>query len=266
MEENNQQSPQPESIPAITQQQDISLTDALSGVFTEPGNTFTDIKNSSKKTYWVIPIIILAIVTSLASFIVLNDEELSSEIKKNQIEAMKERFDKAVKEGQMTREQANEQLESTQKMFGGNMFIIFGILGGFFSVLLFFFLKALVYFGVFKIFKGTGTYLNMLNVLGIASVITSIQILIDSVLAIFTGRLFVNIGPVLLFTQEQLGKEMFTFIANFDLINIWYLVIASIGLAKVSNVKTSTSLVTVFVLWLIWILLTSFGPLNFFGA
>jgi len=264
MDANNQQNQMPESIPAETQQ-DFTLTDSLSGVFTEPGNTFIEIKRSSKKTFWVIPIIIFAIITGISSFIVLNDEELSADIKKQQIDAMKERFDTAVKEGKMTRDEANEQLDKSQKMFSGGMFIVFGLIGGIISVFIFFFLKALVYLGVFKIYKGTAGYVNIMNVLGVASIISSIQMIIDSVLAIFMGRLFVNIGPVLLFSQEQLGKQMYMFVANFDLINIWYLSVVSIGLAKVSGVKTSTSAITVFALWIIWVLLTTFGPLNFMG-
>lgn len=262
MEENNQQNQVPETTASETAQ-DFTLTDALSGVFTEPGNTFLEIKRSKINTYWIIPIIIFAVITGISSFLVLNDEELSADIKKQQIDAMKEQFDKAVKEGKMTREEANEQLDKSQKMFSGGMFMIFGLIGGTVSVIVFFFLKALVYLGVFKLFKGTAGYVNIMNVLGVASIISSVQMIIDTVLAIFMGKLFVNIGPVLLFSQEQLGKQMYTFVANFDLLNIWYLTVVGIGLAKVSNVKTSISVLTVFALWLIWILLTSFGPLNF---
>jgi Yip1 domain len=267
MEANTQNQPeQPETTTAPVNQPDISLSDALAGVFSEPGETFTSVRHSTKATYWIVPLIILALITAFSSFIVLNDEELSSEIKKKQTDAMKERFDKAVKEGSMTREQADEQLEKTEQMFSGSMFMVFGMIGGLFSVIVFFFVKALVYWGVLKIFKGTGTFVNMMNVLGLASIITSIQMIIDTVLAIFPGRLFVNIGPILLFTEEQLGSSMYKFVANFDFINIWYLIIAGIGVAKVSHVKLSTSLIVVFVLWLIWVIATSFGPLKFIGG
>jgi hypothetical protein len=57
---------------------------------------------------------------------------------------------------------------------------------------------------------------------------------------------------------------MFTLIANFDLLNIWYLVIVGIGLAKVSNLKNAVTIPFVFAMWMIWVLLTSFGPLGMF--
>jgi hypothetical protein len=73
-----------------------------------------------------------------------------------------------------------------------------------------------------------------------------------------------NIGPVLFFSQGSMSKSMFTFIANFDLITIWYSIIVGIGLAKVSNLKSSLTIPFVFVLWLAWVLLTSFGPFGMF--
>ena len=114
------------------------------------------------------------------------------------------------------------------------------------------------------LFKSAASYVDIMNVIGLTALITVIQLVIDTLLAILMGKLMMNIGPVLLFSQESVGKSMFTFIANFDLINIWYLIIVGIGLAKVSNLKSSITIPFVFVLWLIWVLLTSFGPFGMF--
>jgi hypothetical protein len=196
---------------------------------------------------------------------VLNDEELSSEIKKTQLDAVRQKMDEAVKEGKMTREQANEQIENTQKMFSGSIFTAIGIAGGFFGVVIIFFVLSLIYWLVFKMFKGTGSYVNFLNVLGISSIISSLQVILNTVLAIFIGRIHVNIGPVWLFTQEQLGKSMFKFVASFDLITLWYLAVISIGFAKISELKSAVSFPVVYGLWLVWTLLSSFVITGFVG-
>ena len=266
MEENNNDIQQaPELSPAAGTPQNISLSDALAGVFSEPGETFTEVKRSTRSTYWLLPLIIIAFITALASFIVLNDEELSSEIKKTQMDAVKEKLDEAVKEGKITREQANEQLEQTQKMFSGVIFTAIGIAGGFFGVIFIFFILSLIYWLVFKMFKGGGSFINFMNVLGLASIITSIQVIINSVLAIFMGRIYVNLGPVWLFTEEQLGKGLFKFVASFDLLTIWYLAVISIGFAKVSELKTSVTMPVVYGLWLVWALISSFVLTTFVG-
>jgi hypothetical protein len=193
----------------------------------------------------------------------MRDEELSAEIKDKQKAAMQEQIDKAVKEGKMSKEDADKQLEQSQKFMSGGMMMVFGIIGSFFAVVVFFFLKGLIYWGSVKIFKGTAGFKDVLNVLGLAGLITSIQLIIDTVLAVLTGKLLSNIGPVLLFTEESVGKSMYKLIANFDFINIWYLVIVGIGLAKVSDLNSNKTIPLVFGLWIIWILLSSFGPLSF---
>jgi hypothetical protein len=265
MEENKDQIPGSIETDNLTVPvESISIGDAMAGVFSEPGNTFEAVKSSAKKNYWLIPLIILIAVSIISSFLVTRDEELVSEIKTQQKEAVKKRLDESVKEGKMTREQADQQIEQTEKMFGGSMFVIFGLIGSVFGVLLIFFLKALVYWGGLKIFKGSAGYGDIMNVLGLTSLIMAIQLIVDTVLAILMGKLMMNIGPVLFFSEESVGKSMFTFIANFDMINIWYSIIVGIGLAKVSNLKNSITVPFVFALWLIWVLLTSFGPFGMF--
>ncbi|MFI5211574.1 MAG: Yip1 family protein [Ignavibacteria bacterium] len=251
-----------DSLP-VSPEPDITLGDAMAGVFSEPGDTFASVKKSQKKNYWLLPLLIVIIISILSSFLVLRDEELSAEIKDKQKAAMQERIDKAVKEGKMSKEDADKQLEQSQKFMSGGMMMVFGVIGSFFAVVIFFFLKGLIYWGSVKIFKGTAGFKDVLNVLGLAGLITSIQLIIDTVLAVLTGKLLTNIGPVLLFTEESVGKSMYKLIANFDLINIWYLVIVGIGLAKVSDLNSNKTIPLVFGLWIIWILLSSFGPLSF---
>lgn len=251
---------EPENQPA----ENISLGDAMAGVFSEPGNTFTAVKSSQKKNYWLIPLLILIAVSIISSFLVTNDEELVSELKTQQKEAVKKQLDQQVKDGKLTQEQADQQMEQTDKMFGGTMLVVFGIIGSVFVVLIFFFMKALIYWGGLKIFSGIAGFSDIMNVLGLTALITAIQLIVNTVLAVLTGKLMMNIGPVMFVTKETMSKEIYGLIANFDLINIWYLIIVGIGLAKVSNLKSSVTMPFVFVLWIIWVLLTSFGPFGMF--
>lgn len=264
MEENKDPLNPAEEIDSSEIQENISIGDAMAGVFSEPGNTFLSVKSSSKKNYWLIPLLILIVVSMLSSILVTRDEELTSEIKAQQKEAMKKRFDEAIKEGKMTKEQTDEQFAQTEKMFGGSTFVIFGLIGSIAGVLVIFFIKALIYWGGLKLFKGSAGYGDIMNVLGLTALITAIQMVVDTVLAILMGKLLMNIGPVLLISKEAVSKDMYAFIANFDLINIWYTIIVGIGLAKVSELKSSVTIPFVFVLWLVWVLLSSFGPFGMF--
>ncbi len=264
MEENTDQTAETQGteLPPA-QEPEISLGDAMAGTFSEPGETFTAVKRS-KKNYWLIPLLIVVVISILSSFLVMRDEELSSEIKDKQKKAMSEQFDKAVKEGKMTKEQADQQMEQSMKFMSGPMMIVFGIIGSLFAVIIFFFIKALVYWGVFKGLKGIASFKDVMNVLGLTGLITAVQLVVDTALAIMLGKLTANIGPILLFTEEAVGSSIYKVLGHFDLITIWYLIVLGIGFGKVSELGTTKTTLIVFVLWLIWVGITSFSSIGTF--
>jgi len=270
MEENLENKPEaPEGIPAEETQpaEDISLSDAMTGVYTEPGATFEAVKNSKKRSYWIVPIILAIVLTLVASFLVINDEELYSEIKTMQTKAAKERLEERVKEGKMTQEQMDQAMEQTEKFMDKSspFFLVSAVLGPIIGGFLILFVRGLVLWGVLKIFKGTATYMLIICVLGLASMIDIISTVINTVLAIVMGKLTVNIGPALFITKDMVGESLAKLLGHFDLIAIWYLIVLGIGLGAVSNLKSSKTIPVVFALWLIWIVLISFLNLPFAG-
>ncbi len=270
MEENLENGPvQPEETPPEKiAAEDISLSDAMTGVFSEPGATFEAVKNSKKRSYWLVPTIILIIFSLAASFLVLNDEELYSEIKTMQTDAVKKRMDEAVKEGKMTQEQAQENLDRTEKFMDKSspFFLISAILGPIIGGFIILFIRGLVLWGVLKMFKGAASYMLVICVLGLTGLIDVISTVINTVLAIVMGKLTVNIGPALFVTKESVGESMAKFLGHFDLLAFWYLIVLGIGLAAASNLKSSKTIPIVFVLWLIWICLASFLSIPFMGG
>jgi len=246
-------------------QEDISLSDAMTGVFTEPRAAFEGVRNSKKRSYWLVPTILVIIFTIAASFLVMNDEELYSEIKQMQHDAVVKRLEERVKEGKMSQEQMDEAVERTEKFTNKSspFFLISTILGPLIGGLIVLFLRSLVLWLVLKVFKGAASYMLVVCVAGLAGLIDVISTVINTVLAIITGRLMVNIGPSLLFTKDSVGESMMKFISHFDLITIWYLIVLGIGLSAVSGLKNSKTMPAVLVLWLIWVCLASFAGLSF---
>jgi len=246
----------------------ISFSTALTGVFFSPGDTFEQVRVSSKKNYWIVPIILFILLSVASTFLVFRDAELSSEIKSKQTEAMKKRFDQQVKEGKMSQEQANDNMEKMQKGFDQSnpIFYVFTIAGPIITIFILFFIEGGIILGALKIFKGTGTYMKILSVLGLTSIISSVQVIIDTFLAIIMGKLNAGIGPTLILTSEGVGENLYKFLGHFDILTIWYVAVISIGLAKVSNLKNAQTVPLIFGLWLIWCLVTSFSNFAFFGG
>lgn len=271
MDENLENTPQQDlpgeqNLPSAPEP-DLSVSDAMTGVITEPGDTFDAVKISTKRGYWVWPTIIFIVITLISTFLVMRDEELYSEIKTKQTTAMKERFEEQVKAGKMSQEQMNETMDKMDKGFNRSspLFIVSTTIGPAISILVILFLKGLIIWLIFKAFKGTASYMLVICVLGLANLIQSMQSIIDTVLAILMGRLQANLGPALLFTAETIGDSMFKFMSHFDVFNIWYLIVIGIGLAKVSNLKSGVSISVIFALWLVWVAFTSFLNIPFLG-
>lgn len=244
---------------------DISITDAMTGVYTEPGATFEAVKNSKKRSYWLIPTIIVIVFIIIASFLVMNDEELYSEIKSMQTKAAKERLEKSVKEGKMSQEQMDQAMEQAEKFMDKSspVFFVTTILGPIFGGFIVLFVRGLILWGALKIFKGAASYMLVICTVGLAGMIDIISTIINTVLAIVMGKLAVRLGPALFITKESVGESLAKFLGHFDIITIWYLIVLGIGLGTVSNIKNSKSLSVVIGLWLIWIILISFVNIPF---
>jgi len=265
METPNQESPQ-DNRDLNRDNYSISLSDAMAGVFTEPSETFSEVKSSARKNYWLIPLLILLLVSVISTVLVLKDQELSSEISEKQRAKMKEQFDNLVKEGKMTREEADEQYEKNEKFFGGMIFMIFGLTGTLFSVLIFFFGKSLIYWIINKILKGNANFIDVLNLAGLAGLISCVQIVINTSLAILTGKLLMNIGPVMFISRDSVSEPVYKLLASVDLINFWYLVVLSIGFSKFSGINQTNSYIIIFLLWLVWLMMVVFGPFGMFAG
>jgi hypothetical protein len=249
----------------IKQSENISLADAAAGVLTEPGTTFDELKASTRRNYWIVPIIILAVITVIATFLVLNDEDLSSEIHTLRREAVKEQLDKAVKEGKMTQEKMDEVMEQQEKMFGKSspLFLVFAAIGPVTMIFIALFFRGLVLWGAVKLFKGGASYMLVICVLGLASIIDSIQMIVNTAMSILMGKLNASISPALLFPAETVGKQLNMFLGHFDVFNIWYLIVIGFGLAKVSGLRNGQTMPVVFGLWLVWVAATTFLALPF---
>ena len=209
MDENIENKPEqsPENQPQAEPPEDYTLSDAISGVFTEPTETFTSIKNTPKRNFWLIPVITFIILAILSQYFITKDNELYSQIQQKQTEKVKEKLNEQVKDGKMSREDADKRLDMMDKQFNrsGPLFYVFMIVGPAIFTFLFLFLKGLIFWGALKIFKGAITYMQTITVLGLVMVIDSMQRVINTVLEIIMGRVPANVGPILIFAKDSIN-------------------------------------------------------------
>ncbi len=97
--------------------QPMSFTEKLVNVFASPGELFEHVRLTPKTpSNWIIPVAILIIVAIAMQQVIMSNPSLVDQTKAMITKATNESFDKAVQEGKMTPEQAEQQREAAEKL------------------------------------------------------------------------------------------------------------------------------------------------------
>lgn len=252
-EELNQPGLSPEEDSYQTEQ--LTQTDAMSGTFTSPSETFETITDTPIKNYWIIPVIISVVLGLVTSFLFMSDKELISKTMDKQKEKMMEKFEQNIKDGKMTREDADKAMESMNPE--GMFFKIIGFGGAVLLPFLTLLLLSVIYLVVLKFMKADFDFKNILNVVGLAMIISAVGGILSMIISVVKGEL-VTIGPVLFLNESSTGEKMYSLLLKVDLFTIWFYAVIAVGLSRVSRTDILKTVPLVFGVWIIYIVITSF--------
>lgn len=247
--------PQSPELQTSGQYEQLSNADAMSGIFTEPGETYETIANTPKKNYWIFPVLITVVIGLISTFLFMQDAELVSKTMEKQKEKMREKFQESVKQGKMTQEDSEKAMESMNPK--GMMFKVFGFGGAIIGPFVILLLLSVFYLIALKIMKAQFDFMNILNVVGLAMLISGIGNIIAVVISILKGNL-TSVGPGLLFSEESAGQKVYAMLTKIDLFSIWFYAVIAIGLSKIARVSIAKTAAVVFGLWIVYILVSSF--------
>jgi len=248
----NQEAPKMSSVEQ--EEYEISHTDKLVGVFSEPGSTFSKMSKFPPKTAdWVIPILIVIVIAILSQFLMANNPTIKAALVEKQMAAVEKSFNDAVAKGQMTQAQADQQLESMRERIeqGGAVQMIGVVVGIPIATFLFFFIVSGVYLFLAKIvLKGEGTYKEAMVAYGLPHYILVIQMIIMVIAALAMNKLFTGTS-----VADFIGTEKNTitgfFLGKLDVFSIWFYVVFGIGLAKMFKSNNSQKfIIGVIAVWL----------------
>ncbi len=254
MEEmHNQEAPKMSSVEQ--EEFEISHTDKLVGVFSEPGSTFSKMSKFPPKTAdWVIPILIVIVIAILSQFLMMNNPTIKAALVEKQMATVEKSLNDQVASGQLTQAQADQRLESMRDQMdqsGGAVQMIGIFVGIPFATFIFFFIVSGVYLFLAKIIlKGDGTYKEAMVAYGLPHYILAIQMIIMVIAALATNKLFTGTS-----VADFIGTEKNT-IAGFllgklDVFSIWFYVVFGIGLAKMfKNNNSQKFIIGVIAVWL----------------
>lgn len=263
MEENlNQEAPK--MSPSEQEEVETSHTDKLVGVFSEPGNTFTQmLKTGPKTSDWIIPILVVIVVAILSNFIMMSNPVIKMSIMEKQMEQFEKNMDEMVAKGQLTEAQKEEQMERIREGMDQGMGtqMIFSVIG----IVIFTFVSFFVISGVFFLFtklvmKGDGTYKAAMSAYGLPHYIIVIQIIVMVILALVMNKFFQSVS-VADFTDADKSTITGFILGKLDIFSIWFYAVISIGFAKMfKSENTGKYFALIFGLWI------GFGLLFFFLA
>lgn len=244
-------------------EQELSHTDKLVGIFTEPVSTFEQIAKFKPKTIdWLLPVLLMFIVVGIVQIVMMSNPIIRYDVIEKQITAMEKRLDESVKKGDITQTQADQQLnamrDNMEKM-GTGVFLVFQIIGIFVvGFIVFFIITAIYYLFAKFIFKDSGNYSSALVASGLTAYIGIIQMIIVLVSAMLTDRIFSDTSVA---SFLNIDKSSFTgwLLAKLDIFTIWSYIVAGIGFSKMFQSKnTGKYWGLIFGLWLLWSLLMFF--------
>ncbi|MBU2444601.1 MAG: hypothetical protein KJ666_03370 [Bacteroidetes bacterium] len=99
----NQEAPEMSAIENDHEEFELSHTDKLVGVFSEPTATFGKMAKFPQKTSdWIVPILVVIVIAILSQVVMMNNPAIKASIMEKQMERFEKQFKESVDKGQMT--------------------------------------------------------------------------------------------------------------------------------------------------------------------
>jgi hypothetical protein len=242
------------------QAEPMPFTDKLANIIASPATVYENVRDTAiTHSNWVIPTLILVVVGTILGYVVMSNPSLSAQFKHIATEQMEKQFEKSVAEGKMTAEQA-EQARGQMESFGTTGMLVSRIAGGVVGPFITLFAWSLVYWLLGKgVMKAVVPYWKVVEVVGLAFIITVMESIVTTILAIALDRVFAAPGLGLLISDFSMSNKWHMFAATMNIFTFWNLAVVSVGLSKVFQKDFPKVLVLVFAIWLIWTVAMVFG-------
>jgi hypothetical protein len=230
---------------------DSSLGTTIANVFAAPSEAFQGLSTSGPKAMnWVLPMILMAVLSILFVYLIFTNETIKTQI----FDMQAQQFDKAVAEGRMTQQQA-DQIRDQMQQTGLGMFMAFGSIPILIFISAYFFLGALFLWLSAKIvWKSPLKYGKFLEVYGIATWIGVLGTVVTMGMVLGMNSMFSTPSAGLLFADGfDPSNTMHKFASALNVFSVWQAAVTGIGLSSLTGKPTANGIVVAMVLWLIWV-------------
>ena len=232
---------------------ELGHADKLVGVFASPTETFEKISNYPPKALdWFIPVLVFAIVVIFAQYVKMSNPTINFEVMQKQKAAQEKRIEDALKSGQITQEQAEQQREMVDSAMNNPIFKVIGGVIGIIALFIIFFIMVCIYHFVVKLIcGGAGTFAYSLVSYGLVYYILVIQAVFATLISLLTSRLLndVSLASFLGMAKDTPLGLVLSFV---EPVSIWFNIVLGIALAKTFKAQNSRNyIITVFGIWIV---------------
>jgi hypothetical protein len=101
-----------------------------------------------------------------------------------------------------------------------------------------------------RVFKGSFGCIQSLEVCGLAGMIGVLGGLVTMLLVVITGNMLARPGPALALREFDVNNKLHQALSMLNVMNLWYVAVLGVGLAKLSGASTAKAFVWLLALWI----------------
>ena len=232
--------PVPSAPAPLTETAPLSEFARVLDTFIAPSKTFTDLRRSAS---WWLPFLISAIVSMMFVYVV--DQRVGfRKVVENQMRAQPKQAERIESMPPDQRERAMQQQVKFTKAFSYGFFLVILLWSAIVTVVLFATLKFALSADIkFKTLFALVIFAGLPGVLKAMLAIISILAGVSTDSFTFQNPVATNPGY---FIDPATNPVLHSFLTSFDVFTIWTLVLAAIGIPRISKVKTGSAFAVVF--------------------
>lgn len=184
----------------------------------------------------------------------MQNSEIAFQAKQEQLAKIQTSIDEAVEKGQMTREQADQRMDSIierMEQSSGPVAMIIQTVSIFIVGFIIFFFFVSIHFMLSKFaLKGEGSFVSSLVANGLTAYIGMVHVILAAVLSLALSRLLSDVNIASLIQADKFSVAGFI-LGKLDLFSIWAYIVVGTGLSKMFKASSSIKyIVMVFGVWI----------------
>jgi hypothetical protein len=226
----------------------MSLPARLAGVITSPVAVYDDVAATPRTpSNWIAPWILLILATAVLAQMLVTHAGFAEQL----MTVMHEQVDFLVNDGTVSREDADRQLALVQP--GMPLFTVLAIAGPACWGLGVVFALSLLYWLIGRsAMQAFAPYMKVVEVVGLASVISVIELCVSTGLMLATGTLTITPTAAALFPSVGQDSILYALLLKVNPFSIWLVIVTSIGLARLFARDIPKVIVLILSLWILW--------------